>query len=905
MPSICPNCNAPTNSEDQRFCYRCGFDLRPGESGNLNAEPAPPSRDAVTPVEPTGSSTPGTNSNTPVSTSIARDENHNTLGVTPFEITLSSVKPDADNQQKATLKILLPSGDLFDREITKVETQIGKGPRNDIVIADPAVSTSHALLRAEGNTYSVRDVGSRNGTYVNGERLTEIRQINHGDVIGIGLTKLTLRVSGQADTGIIQTTEALPSPVAHQGPLPATEESLAQVIVSESIATQANIDKIRSGRRLHRALLDEGLISDENLRNLMSRVFRIPIVNLRSERIDEDTAISFPSRLARDSSIFAYRKDDTKLFIAVADPTDINAIDQAKFETRLEIDVKLATSSEIAEQIEKFYGPKLIGVLPSGEKIRFLVNSHEIGIGKAPHNDLVVADPTVSNTHAVLLFRDDCYSIIDLGSRNGTYVNGEKVTNHARTLRHGDSIQMGQTVLTFRNSGETAENVTATLSMESLEEVRRRASLEHGLNKPAPPVQDARTPAVPMAMPQFVAPPAQVVAQDAVAPADVAVKEVKEHKEHKEHKEPKNTDQADDHDEEKGDKKKKKKDKSEERIRAAYVGAVSRIIAQITGAILTAALTVIVAYYFSRSMNSPSPPPSLKGELKSRFTNPGSITAIKGGKFEASGVAHVPDTNGVLFVDDGKSDRVFWMEFDDAGNQVGETTPVPLGVNIANPEGIVYGGGFFYVVGSQGDPAAGSGNVLARFAFDGASKTIKGQPELINDLRGFLLSRVGELKGEGEKPGIQGGLNIEGIAWDPDPGRERLLLGLRSPLMNNQAIIIPIRMADVRSFNVDSIHLSDPPTIPVSLGGYGIRAIQYDSQIKAFLIISGAPDPLPKTEFKLWEWSGKRNTDPTEIASLDPKMKPEGVTSVRIGGKDYALVFGDDGSYVKFDYSGQ
>lgn len=900
MPSICSNCKAPTNSEEQRFCYRCGYELRPGDSGELQAEPAPMESNAVTPVEPANpfASEPNTNA------SPESGGNHNTPGASPFEITLASVKPDDDNQQKAILKILLPSGDLFDREITKVETQIGKGPRNDIVIADPAVSTSHAVLRTEGSAYSVRDVGSRNGTYVNGERIAEIRKINHGDVIGIGLTKLTLRISGQSDTGIIQTTEALTAPVVHHGSLPLTEESLAQVIVSEGITTQANVDRLRGGRRLYRALIDEGLISDENLRNLMSRVFRIPVVDLRAEPVDEDTAISFPSRLARGNWIFAYRKEGSKLLVAVADPTDTSAIEQAKAETRLEIDIKLATSGEIAEQIEKFYGPKLIGVLPSGEKIRFLVNSHEIGIGKAPHNDLVIADPTVSNTHAVLLFRDDCYSVVDLGSRNGTYINGEKVTNHARTLRHGDSIQMGQTVLTFRNSGETAENVTATLSMESLEEVRRRASLEHGLNKSVP---DVRTPAIPMAMPQLVATPGQVVAQDVVTPADVSVKEVKEGKTAKDSKESKSIEQAEESDEDKAEKKKKKKDKSEERIRAAYVGAVSRVIAQITGAILTASLTVIVAYYFSRSMNAPAPPvgsTSLSGGTKSRFTNPGAITAIRGGRFEASGVAHVPETNGVLFVDDSKSDRVFWMELDQAGNQVGDVSAIPLGVNINNPEGIVYGGGFFYVVGSQGDPDAGGGNALARFAFDGASKTIKGQPEIISDLRGFLIARIGELKGEGEKPGQQGGLNIEGIAWDPDPGRERLLLGLRSPLLNNQAIIVPIRMADVRSFTVESIHLSDPPVIPVSLGGFGIRAIQYDSQIKAFLIISGAPDPLPKAEFKLWEWSGKRNSEPAEVASLDPKMKPEGVTSVRIGGRDYTLVFGDDSSYIKFDYAG-
>ena len=148
------------------------------------------------------------------------------------------------------------------------------------------------------------------------------------------------------------------------------------------------------------------------------------------------------------------------------------------------VDLHLATWTQISEQIEAFYGPKLIGVLPTGEKLRYMINQAEIEIGKASHNNIVIADPTVSNTHAILMVRDGGYSIVDLGSRNGTFVNGERLGTHSHTLRHGDAIQLGQTVLTFRNSGETTENVTATLSAEALEEIRRRAGMEAGTASP-------------------------------------------------------------------------------------------------------------------------------------------------------------------------------------------------------------------------------------------------------------------------------------------------------------------------------------------------------------------------------------------------------------------------------------
>ena len=47
-------------------------------------------------------------------------------------------------------------------------------------------------------------------------------------------------------------------------------------------------------------------------------------------------------------------------------------------------------------------------------------------------------------------------------------------------------------------------------------------------------------------------------------------------------------------------------------------------------------------------------------------------TSFVGGTFEASGVASVPGTDSVLFVDDGRPGDVFWMRLDEAGKQAGD-----------------------------------------------------------------------------------------------------------------------------------------------------------------------------------------------------------------------------------------
>ena len=72
-------------------------------------------------------------------------------------------------------------------------------------------------------------------------------------------------------------------------------------------------------------------------------------------------------------------------------------------------------------------------------------------IGKAAENDVSVDDDaTASHLHAVLERFAAGWCVTDLGSSNGTWVNGERIWA-SRRLRHGDEIRIGQTRLIFRD----------------------------------------------------------------------------------------------------------------------------------------------------------------------------------------------------------------------------------------------------------------------------------------------------------------------------------------------------------------------------------------------------------------------------------------------------------------------
>lgn len=73
--------------------------------------------------------------------------------------------------------------------------RMGRSPDNDVILRDPATSGHHARLERRGDQYWVVDLGSTNGTFVNGESIQE-KQLNHGDRVTIGQNSVHFSVIG-------------------------------------------------------------------------------------------------------------------------------------------------------------------------------------------------------------------------------------------------------------------------------------------------------------------------------------------------------------------------------------------------------------------------------------------------------------------------------------------------------------------------------------------------------------------------------------------------------------------------------------------------------------------------------------------------------------------------------------
>ena len=279
---------------------------------------------------------------------------------------------------------------------------------------------------------------------------------------------------------------------------------------------------------------------------------------------------------------------------------------------------------------------------------------------------------------------------------------------------------------------------------------------------------------------------------------------------------------------------------------------------------------------------------------------PPPMTSFNGGTFEASGVAHVPGTDAVLFVDDGRPNEIFWMQLGDDRKQAGAIRKIDIATSIIDLEGITTDGEYFYVVGSQSKSKGADQEGLARFKFDAASQRATGT-EAASGLKKFLADNVAELRGMENTKYNDGGINVEGVAWDPQ--NNRLLLGLRSPVVDGHALVVPLKLRNAKgAFSFDNLEVEERKAIKLSLGGAGIRSIEYDEQRKAVVLITGAGPNAERMDFKTWEWSGNGAAPALrELETFDRRLKPEGITRFSNGSKDFIFIVFDTSGYAATD----
>jgi pSer/pThr/pTyr-binding forkhead associated (FHA) protein len=109
-------------------------------------------------------------------------------------------------QEQGTFQLVMARGprpgQIF--ELPRSTVSIGRDPGNRVTINDPQISRQHARITPQGGLMIVEDLGSTNGTTVNGLRISTVHTLAHGDEIGMG-DNVTLVFYGWPVTDVSQT----------------------------------------------------------------------------------------------------------------------------------------------------------------------------------------------------------------------------------------------------------------------------------------------------------------------------------------------------------------------------------------------------------------------------------------------------------------------------------------------------------------------------------------------------------------------------------------------------------------------------------------------------------------------------------------------------------------------------
>ena len=135
---------------------------------------------------------------------------------------------------------------------------------------------------------------------------------------------------------------------------------LGELLVREKLISlqqlkQAQTDQAKSGRNLSYTLAKLGYISDGEITDFLSAQYRLPAVNLEDYDIEEDVIKLVAKDVCEKHRVIPVSRSGSSLIVAMADPTNLHAIDDIKFLTGYNVEPVVASETAVHAAIERYY----------------------------------------------------------------------------------------------------------------------------------------------------------------------------------------------------------------------------------------------------------------------------------------------------------------------------------------------------------------------------------------------------------------------------------------------------------------------------------------------------------------------------------------------------------------------
>lgn len=128
----------------------------------------------------------------------------------------------------------------------------------------------------------------------------------------------------------------------------------SNIISEEQLKQALNLQK-KEGGRLGTNLVKLGYITEEKLVSFLSKQYGVPAINLNDQRIDPSVIKLVPYEIARKYLIIPIARVGATLTVAMADPSNVFAIDDVKFMTGYNVEVVVSSESSIMNAINTYY----------------------------------------------------------------------------------------------------------------------------------------------------------------------------------------------------------------------------------------------------------------------------------------------------------------------------------------------------------------------------------------------------------------------------------------------------------------------------------------------------------------------------------------------------------------------
>lgn len=302
-------------------------------------------------------------------------------------------------------------------ELTRPEIIIGRNENVDLIITSASVSRQHARLVRQGDDYAIEDLGSSNGTYINGEKLGTNRiLLKSGDRIRLGQSVTLVYYSPQLKKGK-SSQKAISEP-----------SQLSQTLLEaegdfDSVSSQPQFQVTVAGEKtntypLNHPIITIGRAGDNDI-VVSSQV--ISRHHARLERSKGGFQVVVLSE-AHNPLLYEGRPIQEPQRLKHLDTLRIGSLDPGLMVSMTYISPTEAVKEQ-ARQI--IFGKKT-----------------DIQIGRDRSNDVVLDAPTVSRFHAQVERVGQRYRLRDYRSSNGTFVNDEPIQEEA-WLKPTDIIRIG------------------------------------------------------------------------------------------------------------------------------------------------------------------------------------------------------------------------------------------------------------------------------------------------------------------------------------------------------------------------------------------------------------------------------------------------------------------------------